>query len=140
LSIEDSSINVAGGVLNLQNAYGSGNIEAFGGKIVMTTDGSISLEGTLAAHTIRTQKISIDTTDATGATLGTVILLAGESEVVVDTKAVTDSSKIFISVPPLEYSVGVSEKIPGSGFVIRSTNPLANDVSIDWYILDEVKN
>jgi len=53
LSIEDSSINVAGGVLNLQNAYGSGNIEAFGGKIVMTTDGSIQVLGSIDAQSIK---------------------------------------------------------------------------------------
>jgi len=53
LSIEDSSINVAGGVLNLQNAYGSGNIKAFGGKIVMTTDGSIQVLGSIDAQSIK---------------------------------------------------------------------------------------
>ncbi|PIZ64754.1 hypothetical protein COY15_04350, partial [Candidatus Roizmanbacteria bacterium CG_4_10_14_0_2_um_filter_39_12] len=61
LSIENSSINVAGGILNLQDAYGSGNIEAFGGKIVMTTDGSVQIVGTLTADSVEAKSVKTNT-------------------------------------------------------------------------------
>ncbi|NCS68211.1 hypothetical protein GW777_07625, partial [Candidatus Peregrinibacteria bacterium] len=59
LSIENSSINVAGGILNLQDAYGAGNIQVFGGKIVMTTDGSVQLVGSLSADSIEVNTATV---------------------------------------------------------------------------------
>jgi len=92
LSSESNSINVSGDVLKLQNEYGAGNIEVFGGKIVMTNTGSIKVLGEVTAR-----KYNVDTSDVAGASAGKAQILVGGNEVIIETNALTDKSLIFVT-------------------------------------------
>ena len=59
LSAEDNSINVIGEKLRLQNDYGAGDIEAFGGKIVFTSTGDIKVLGVIEAHKIKVNEVEV---------------------------------------------------------------------------------
>jgi len=59
LSLENSSLNVPGGVLKLQNGYRSGNVDVFNGKIVMKTDGSIEVTGKVTAQQIEANTVTV---------------------------------------------------------------------------------
>ncbi len=129
LSSESNSINVAGDVLKLQNDYGAGDIEVFGGKIVMTNTGSIKILGEIIAH-----KYNIDTSDVAGASAGKVTILSGSSEVIVDTTALTSKSLVFVTA---ENSTSIfTYEVVQNSIRIYTDTPLEKDTLVNWWIVN----
>ena len=130
----DTSINAIASKLKLQNEVGAGDIEAFGGKIVMTANGDVQVEGKITA-----KKFEIDTSKEDEAALGSATLSKGETQVVVKTKAVGQNSKIFISTPPVEKIIGIIDKKEEESFTVGVTESFDRDIKFDWFIIDEKK-
>ena len=143
LSSFDNSINVAGDVLKLQNEYGAGNIEAFGGKIVITNTGDIKVLGEITAS-----KYNVDISDVAGASAGKALVVAGQKEITVETNALTLDSLIFVTVEDstssFTYEVlhgdgagdgagATSEKV---AIRIYTETPVEKDTTVNWWIVN----
>src|SRR5690606_13835584 len=86
-----NSINTGDEVLRLQSES-QGDIEFFNELITFTASGDINVKGTVKA-----EKIEIDSTDEENASIGVGSIPEGETSVLVETKAVTENSNIFIT-------------------------------------------
>ncbi|PJA38553.1 hypothetical protein CO180_03280, partial [candidate division WWE3 bacterium CG_4_9_14_3_um_filter_41_6] len=119
----------SGGVLNLQDAYGSGNIEAFGGKIVMTTDGNI-----VSLGNISTQSVTI-TSDA----VGSGVIVAGETSITIQQNLVNKDTKIFVTATTdtENQPLFVTHDVDGE-FVVHLGIPLTKNVQFDYWVVPTV--
>ncbi|MBI2032008.1 MAG: hypothetical protein HYT08_05355, partial [Candidatus Levybacteria bacterium] len=127
-----ASINSIGD-LNLQS-NGLGGINILSGKVTIDTNGNIKTEGEITA-----KKVNIDTTASNAASLGSGTLLAGDTSVVVDTAAVTNKSRIFVTATSLTggQPLVVTNKAAGSGFTVEIERRYSRDIKFDWWIVDE---
>ena len=142
----DNSINViGGGTLKLQDSVLGGNIEAFGGKLVMTDDGGIVAQGTIKAKQVTAEDFAVlgettlqqETLDPlVDSTVGDGTILAGDTEIIIDNLKVKPDSKIFIT--PVTSTDGevlvVEEKLDGS-FRVVIKNAIATDIKFDYWIV-----
>ena len=142
----DNSINVVGGgTLKLQDSVLGGNIEAFGGKLVMTDDGGIVAQGTIKAKQVTAEDFAVlgettlqqETLDPlVDSTVGDGTILAGDTEIIIDNLKVKPDSKIFIT--PVTSTDGevlvVEEKLDGS-FRVVIKNAIATDIKFDYWIV-----
>jgi len=135
ISGSDSSINALATNLKIQNKPGAGDIEIFGAKVLITSDGSISL-----VSTIKAKEFAVDTSDITNPTLGSAQILAGQTEVFIPTTAVNLNSKIFVT--PTQTSITspliVSSKDTGLGFVVKVNIASPSDILFDWFIVQQI--
>ncbi|MBP9690722.1 hypothetical protein KBD81_01440, partial [Candidatus Woesebacteria bacterium] len=150
---EDASINALGSTLKLQSELGAGDIEAFGGKIVMTADGSIVLENTVKADKIVARTFTVlgadtvaleSTSSATLAdpavqkqsTVGTATIESGQTEIVIENINIDANSKIFIT--PTTSTEGQTliliEKSVGSAKITIDT-AVTSDITFDYWIV-----
>ena len=72
------------------------------------------------------------------ASIGTAKIDAGQTEIVVETTAITDKSKVFVTATT---STGgqtpyVVEKVAGESFKVKIDNPTAADIIFDWWIVN----
>jgi len=68
--------------------------------------------------------------------LDTIILKAGQTEVIVESAQIAAKSKIFTS-PSQPIAVAITNKDPKKqSFTIKISVPLPTDLSIDWWIVD----
>lgn len=99
-----------------------GPIEFMNGKVVIDQDGNI---------TANKYKVS-------GASAGTTKLLKDENSVDVATDQITEQSRVFVTATTLTSSVlTVTEKTPGIGFKVEIISPAAEDITFDWWIVDQ---
>ena len=145
---QTNSINViAGKALKLQDKLGAGNIEAFGGKLVMTTDGSLVSEGTITAKKVVAEEYAVlgektlveksqVTTDVTDATVGEGTIKAGSTEVTIQNLHVTPAVKIFVTANTDTNGQGLVVKDKKTGlFKVSLKNKLTTDVKFDYWIV-----
>ena len=127
-----ASINSVGD-LNLQS-NGLGGINILSGKVKIDTSGNIVTEGT-----ITTKKIKIDTTtDAPSKSLGSGTILAGDTTVDIDTTAVTNKSRIFVTATSkTNQALSVTTKTAGLGFTVEIPVQSLTNIKFDWFIVDE---
>jgi len=130
LSSEDSSINVVGEILKLQNEYGAGNIEAFGGKIVFTSTGDLKVLAEVTA-----KKYNVDISNVAGASAGKVIVKSGTSETVIETGALTDNSLIFITAESSDR-IFTYEVIEGNKIRLYTSELLITDTEVNWWVIN----
>ncbi|KKQ66696.1 MAG: hypothetical protein US86_C0004G0014 [Candidatus Daviesbacteria bacterium GW2011_GWA2_38_24] len=119
LSINGDSINTIG-TLFLQNSPLAQSIDLFDGEVTISKDGLITAN-----------KLAIDPKS-----LDTIILKAGQTEVIVESAQIAAKSKIFTS-PSQPIAVAITNKDPKKqSFTIKISVPLPTDLSIDWWIVD----
>ena len=71
------------------------------------------------------------------ASIGTAKIDAGQTEVVIETTAVTDKSKIFVTATSLTDKVLVAtEKVAGESFKVKILSPAGSDIIFDWWIVN----
>jgi len=142
----NNSINVVGGgTLKLQDSVLGGNIEAFGGKLVMTDDGGIVAQGEVRAKQVTAEDFAVlgettlqqETQDPqVDSTVGEGTILTGDTEVIIDNIKVKPDSKIFIT--PVTNTDGevlvVEEKLDGS-FKVVIKNAIATDIDFDYWVV-----
>jgi len=130
LNSTDNSINVIADTLNLQNEYGAGDVNIFGGKIVLTSTGSIKVLAEVTA-----KKYNIDISDVKAASAGKVTVKSGEKEITVETSALTKDSLIFVtaenSANTFTYEVTFDNKIR-----IYTGAGVDKDTVINWWIVN----
>jgi len=130
LSSEDNSINVVGGELLLQNTYGAGNIKAFGGKIVMTSEGSIKVLNSITA-----KKFNVDISDVAGASAGKALVLKDSAEITIETTALTPNSLIFVTAENSD-SVFTYQVVEGTKLKIFTNQAVIKDTTVNWWIIN----
>ena len=127
----DSLIANISNIDNLIFKDSLGNLDLLGGK--------------LTASEIEAGVLTIKVVDLASPTIGTGVIKAGESSVIVSTKAVGATSKIFTSFEKNPGSSNWVEKVtdPATGqyvgFKILVANQTAEDVLVDWWIVQEGK-
>jgi hypothetical protein len=130
LNSTDNSINVIADTLNLQNDYGAGDITAFGGKIVLTSNGSIKVLAEVTA-----KKYNVDISDVKAASAGRVTVKSGEKEIIVETSALTKDSLIFVtaedSTSTFSYEITADNRIR-----IYTGAEVDKDTNINWWIVN----
>jgi len=150
----DSSISTITGTLRLQTGMYAGDIEAFGGKITMTSKGDIEVVGKIKADTVAAKKFTVlgiatevkeSSNSATlsaqlvpqqEASIGQFVLPAGETEVVIENINIDANSKIFITATTSTegQSLIVSEKSTGRAKITIDT-AVSSDINFDYWIV-----
>jgi len=72
------------------------------------------------------------------ASIGTAKIDAGQTEVVIETTAVTADSKVFVTATTSTggQTLIVSVKKAGESFTVKLDSPLTTDVKFDWFIIN----
>jgi len=104
-----------------------------------STPGDISILGKLTAEKTETGALIIKVTDKNMATIGRAVILAGETSVVIETKAVSEISRIFVTISSAEKAVPikVGTITDGEDFVVNINDALVNDLKFNWWIVEE---
>lgn len=98
----------------------------------------------LGARTIKTEKIEIEVaepdpnTGKSSASIGEGTIAAGQTQVVVETSAVTSNSRVFVTATTSTggQALVVSAKKAGESFTVSIDNPAASDIKFDWFIIN----
>ena len=110
--------------------------------------GDVTIPGKLTAKVVNGGALEMSVTDEQQRTIGTVVLpvanLAGGLDgksIAVTTKAVTETSKIFITFQGNPGSANWVEKRQDEagnyvGFTIFVAEPVTKDIKVDWWIVD----
>ncbi|MFA5026239.1 MAG: hypothetical protein WC503_07090, partial [Candidatus Shapirobacteria bacterium] len=172
IALKDNILESTADTLYIQPS-GLGNINILKDRLVLSSDGSITINGnvkingSLIANMIKaddietknltSEKINIATSSATpiiatdstsstatssaqlnsNATVGTVTLAAGQTEMTINNSRLTASSMVYLTpngstqnqVPYLKSKIG-------SSFTIAIDSPLDHDVNIDWWLIN----
>ncbi|PIZ62293.1 hypothetical protein COY16_04715 [Candidatus Roizmanbacteria bacterium CG_4_10_14_0_2_um_filter_39_13] len=149
----DSSINTVVGPLRLQSGIGAGDIEAFGGKILMTAKGDIEVEGTITAKKVAATKFTVlgiadDIKESSNsatlsaqllsqqASIGQSTILAGTKEIIIENIHIDANSKIFVT--PTTSTEGQSlivfEKSDGRAKIIID-RAVTKNIVFDYWIV-----
>ena len=141
LALGATSINTIGEPLQIQPLK-QGNVSFMNGLVTIDTTGNVVVSGKITAPTIETGKLII-TTDATSQTIGSATLPAGQTEIVIETSAVTPESKILLS-PTTQLngkSLYVSNKTTDTGFTVTlDGEAIQSNITLDWFILEAKSN
>ena len=121
----DSLIANISNIDNLIFKDSLGNLDLLGGK--------------LTASEIEAGVLTIKVVDLASPTIGTGVIKAGESSVIVSTKAVGADSKIFVTVSKSSKAVPIKTGliIPGESFVVEMNDPLLDELEFNWWIVRE---
>ena len=109
----------------------------------VTITGDVDIDGILGATTLSAETIQIDIpepdpdTGKSKATIGDDTLVAGETEIMIETTAVKTDSKIFVTATTSTggQALVVIEKKAGESFTVNLDSPLPSDVTFDWWIV-----
>ena len=116
-----ASIYTLSGPLKLQE-LGLGNLEIFGGKIVMDTEGNVKVEE------ITAEKYNV------GKSAGQAIIPKGETSITIETSALTEKSLIFVT-PERPVALG-SQIIDEAHFKISISKPEEEDLKVNWWVVN----
>ena len=74
--------------------------------------------------------------------MGSSVIRAGETSIEIETTAVTEKSRIFVTPTTKtgNRSLIVSQKSAETGFTVTLETPYSQDIKFDWWIVDEVSN
>jgi len=124
-----ASIYTLSGDLKLQE-LGLGNLDIFDGSIVMTPEGDIATVGT-----IRAGKYAVDTSDPASASVGQVVIPAGQSSLEIASTALTDDSLIFVT-PDQPLTIVAGHKLDQNHFIITLHQAQVEDLKINWWVIN----
>jgi len=135
----NATINALG-VLKLQD-HGLGNLDIMTGKVVIDTNGNVTIKNNLTAQTVTTQKLNIttDSSDVLSASAGVASVKAGTSSITIKTTAVTANSLIYVTFsgdysPAVRY--WIANKTAKSGFTLKLDAQVYNDAKFNWWIVN----
>lgn len=109
--------------------------------LMKDTDGNLDLgDGTLLAKKVEVQEIATDSITVRdredSPTLGTAEIKAGETGVTVETEAVTEKSRIFVTPEvALGEAPAVTERADGKSFTVEVLNAPEKDLPFSWWIV-----
>ena len=128
----DGTIDAIGNTLKLQS-LGTGSIDLLAGKVTVDEHGNIIAKGEII-----TQKINVDESDPASASIGNGTLKAGDSQVVISTKAVHTKSHIFATPRGKtgDHQIEVGTVIDGASFTVQIEHSYTSDISFDWWIVN----
>lgn len=128
---EEGRIDVLG-TLKLQK-NGLGGIDMLAGKVTIDVKGNIITQGELTAA-----KIHVAVSDEETASLGSGVITAGKTSVMIATTAVTANSKIFVTATTAtgKQPLVVTAKTAGKSFVVSLEEAVAKEVRFDWWIVN----
>jgi len=134
LSLTGDSLNSIG-TLYLQDNPLADKLDLFNGVVQIDKKGNITAQGELT-----TTKVKVNSKDFASSSIGSGQILASDTQALIQTAAVTNSSKIFITPTTSTGSqtIIVSQKLPGQGFIVSLDHTYSQDVKFDWFIVDEV--
>jgi hypothetical protein len=119
--------------------------------IVATEEGDVTITGimttdTLVAEDVQTKKLTIDdnvtTTDENeeeinAASVGTATIPANETEITVQTTAITEDSRVFVTVrgdQAVDVTLTVTDVEKGA-CTVRIPEAKKDDVIFDWFVV-----
>jgi len=119
--------------LKLQNNL-AGNVDIFNGKMVLETDGTMTIQGTLNAEKVNAKEYNVD---LQGQTIGSGTLPKGDTSVFIESSVVKGNSKIFITPTSDlgENKLTVTEKRNNEGFEVSIEEVYNNDIQFDWWVI-----
>jgi len=123
-----ASINTLNGDLKLQSD-GLGGIDILNGKVTVDTSGNITTTAEITA-----KKYNVDTEESLSSSAGSVVIETGETNIDVDTTALTPDSLIFVT-PDQPVIVGAKKK-DSNTFTIKLQSSESNDIKINWWIVN----
>ncbi|HRN70240.1 MAG TPA: FG-GAP-like repeat-containing protein, partial [Candidatus Woesebacteria bacterium] len=127
----ESAINSLALPLQIQSEA-TAAIEFMAGKVVIDTDGNITVEKEITA-----KKYNVDITDKEASSIGKDSIKVGETEVIIKTKSVTSSSNIFLTATiETDVPLAVVEKIAGQSFKVKIVKEAEEDISFNWWIVN----
>ena len=146
LSQPAATINTIGGPLKIQS-LGLESVDFMDGKVSIDPQGNMKVLGKLVADVVRTKKLEIiepvkaseENNSKEQKSIGESKLVAGESEILIETPSVTDASKIYVTfngeyAPATRY--WISEKVKGKSFTIKLDAAVDTDVDFSWLIVN----
>lgn len=124
LSLTGKSISTPG-ILYLQNEPLSEKLDIFNGKLQVRKDG----------------KLTVSKLEISSETIGQAILPAGKTEVTIENKQVSETSKIFLTAvsPTSKQVLFVSSQQTETGFTVAIEAAITSDIKFNWWIVDERK-
>jgi hypothetical protein len=125
-ALGQNSTLCAAQALHLQQNL-AGNVDIFDGRIVLEPNGTINVA-----------KIVITPTDPGAPSAGVIIIPAGQTVIIVETKALTPNS-LILATPNRPVPVGAQEIEPNK-FKVELGAAEPEDVKVDWLIVDAKTN
>ncbi len=126
-----ATINTTSGPLKIQSD-GLNGIDILDGKIVIEPSGNMKVNGEITV-----KKVNVDTAEVASASLGTAILPTGENQVVINSTAITDKSKVFVtSETDIDLPLNVVSKTDKKSFTVKIKNSQQEDVKFNWWIVN----
>ncbi len=109
----------------------------------LSVDGNLKVLGSLDSKEINTEKLNIatptpdPTTGKSKASVGTGTIGAGQTEILIETTAVTADSRIFVTATTKTGKVlSVTEKTAGDKFKVEIPDPDSLDIEFSWFIIN----
>jgi DNA-binding transcriptional MerR regulator len=125
---EGSKIN-AFPTLYIQDSPLAEKVDFFNGLV------TINKQGDIVGYSIAVEEYRV----VAGKTSGSGTLAVGLTEVPIFADKVNENSRIFITpTTSTNQLLSVNTKVVGSGFVVSSTLPATQDITFDWWMINEV--
>lgn len=131
LSLSEGNTINALPTLYLQKSALAGAVDFFNGAV------TIDKEGHLQAQTVTVTELKV----AGKKISGNAQIMAGKASVEVESPVVTASSRILVTPSSSTSAVlAVTARQAGQKFVVSTTQPVSDDTSFDWWLINEVVN
>ena len=130
-----ATINTLSGPLKIQSLAING-VDFLNGKVTIDTNGNIVTQGDITAKAINAEKINLkDSGDSPS--VGEATIPAGQTSVEVKTSAVTEMSKIFVTLKTLEEAtLVVTHQDSGKSFTVELAKPTNKDTKFNWWVIN----
>jgi len=123
---QTATINTLSNDLYIQNE-GIGGVNFLSGKVTIDRNGNLKVT-----------KLMVDTSQSSSSSLGSGTISAGNTVLDVQTSAVTQVSKVFITATSETggQALVVKSKTKGVGFRVVVEKPHASNITFDWFIIN----
>jgi len=105
---------------------GVGGVNFLAGKVLIDKNGNLKV-----------QKVSVDESNSSTASIGGGVLTAGNVSVTVQTTAVNSSSRIFVTpVSETDKPLIVKNIVAGKSFDVIIVSPYTAEIKFNWWIVN----
>ncbi len=131
-----ADVSTLTGPLRIQPDAGN-NVEIMGGKVIIDTEGNIYAdEGTLTAKTISAEKINVSG-QGSDASIGSATIAAWQTQVTIDSSAVTENSQIFVTAKSRSRQpLAVTATVSGESFTVEIPEEQEEELVFSWWIIN----
>ena len=105
--------------------------------------GDLQVDGDILGKSLTVEKINVATPSpepdgTSNASIGEATIVAGQTEILIETTAVTADSKIFVTATTSTdgQTPYVIEKVDKTSFKVKIDAPAAADITFDWFIIN----